>query len=420
MRKSIKGQLILLFLLLSLTPTAVIFVIYSPGMLKDLKIQVTQWLSTNSKSQVRLITLWLRGRLRETELLATSPQFISCLKSSRASASGGQRAPTNLPEARLTTHETSPHATGLYLFDKEGELRAFVGKEAESASGGFPHLDKEILGEILRGSPSLHYLPTGVAMPLSAIAAEKTSNHSLFISIPLSVPETKEVIGGLVAEIDLHQTKGILEGISLPDTHSFLVDGNGSVLACLTPGPEGKASAPSASPSPSAQGFGLLRAGSGGQRAPTDSLTEGIKACLQGKKEGYSPCVYTNHLGQKVLGTWGWVPELGVGVIVEADVKEVFRPVAAMRGRLWWLLLIIGIGVTIVAIFTGRKLSEPLVTLASTARKIAQGHLEERANIQSPNEIGELAQCINQMADSLQEKNAQLARIKEKPAKDGQ
>lgn len=388
MRKSIKGQLILLFILLSLTPIAVIFVIYSPGMLKDLKIQVTQWLNTNSKSQVRLITLWLRGRLRETELLATSPQFISCLKSTQ----GLQQ----FPEARLTTHETSQYATGLYLFDKKGELRAFVGKEAEAV---FPHLDKEILSETLRGSPSLHYLPTGVTMPLSAIAAEKTSNHSLFISIPVSVPETKEVIGALVAEIDLRQTKGILEGLSLPDTHSFLVDGNGSVLACLTPVPEGKDTL---------------------QRAPTGPLTEGIKACLQGKKEGYSPCVYTNHLGQKVLGTWGWVTELGAGVIVEADVKEVFRPVSAMRGRLWWLLLIIGIGVTIVAIFTGRKLSEPLVALASTARKIAQGHLEERADIQSPNEIGELAQCINQMANSLQEKNAQLARIKEKPTKDGQ
>ncbi|MBI5125439.1 MAG: HAMP domain-containing protein [Planctomycetes bacterium] len=380
MRKSIKGQLVLLFILLSLTPIAVIFVIYSPSMLKDLKVQVTQWLSTNSKSQVRLITLWLRGRLRETELLATSPQFISCLKSSRGTL---QRAPINLPEARPTTHETSPHATGLYLFDKEGELRAFVGEEAEAV---FPHLDKEILNETLQGSPSLHYLPTGV-------------DHSLFISIPVSVPETKEAIGALVAEIDLHQTKGILEGISLPGTHSFLVDGNGGVLACLTPGPGGKDTL---------------------QRAPAGPLTEGIKACLQGKKEGYSPCVYTNHLGQKVLGTWGWVPELGVGVIVEADVQEVFRPVSAMRGRLWWLLLIIGIGVTIVAVFTGRKLSEPLVTLASTARKIARGHLEERANVRSPNEIGELAQCINQMADSLQEKNAQLARINEKPAKDGQ
>ncbi|HHT9131671.1 MAG TPA: HAMP domain-containing protein, partial [Candidatus Tripitaka californicus] len=278
----------------------------------------------------------------------------------------------------------SPPATGLYLFDKEGELRAFVRKEAV-----FPLLDKEILSEALLGSPSLHYLPIGV-------------DHSLFISIPVSVPETKEAIGALVAEIDLHQTKGILEGISLPDTHSFIVDGNGSVLACLTPVAEGKASA------------------SGGQHAPRGPLTEGIKACLQGKKEGYSPCVYTNHLGQKVLGTWGWVPERGVGVIVEADVKEVFRPVSAMQGRLWWLLLIIGIGVTIVAIFTGRKLSERLIALASTAQRIVQGHLEERANTQSPNEIGELAQCINQMADSLQEKNAQLARIKEKPAKDGQ
>lgn len=305
-----------------------------------------------------------------------------------------QRTPTNLPEARLTTHETSPHATGLYLFDKEGELRAFAGKEAEAV---FPHLDREILSETLRGSPSFHYLPSTVTIPLSAPGsqqkAERTSNHSLFISVPVSVPDTREVVGSLLAEIALSQIGGILESVSLFETHSFLVDGSGSVLACLAPGAEGNNTM---------------------QRAPTGPLTEGIKACLQGKNEGYSPYAYTNHLGQKVLGTWGWVPELGVGVIVEADVTEVFRPVSAMRGRLWWLLLIIGIGVTIVAIFTGRKLSEPLVALASTAQKIAQGHLEERVNIQSPNEIGELAQCINQMADSLQEKNAQLAKRDEK------
>ncbi|MFN3466615.1 MAG: HAMP domain-containing protein, partial [Candidatus Brocadiales bacterium] len=119
------------------------------------------------------------------------------------------------------------------------------------------------------------------------------------------------------------------------------------------------------------------------------------------------------HMGQTVLGAWGWVPELGVGVIVEMDAREAFWPISAMRERLWWLLLIIGIGVTVVAIFIGRKLSEPIISLTSTTQKIARGELTERAGVQSPNELGELAQCINTMAETLQEKNIQLAKLNE-------
>lgn len=387
MRKSIKGQFILLFILLGLAPIAVIFAIYSPSMLKDLTNQTTQGLRTSGKSQVRLITLWIKRKLKETELLTTTPQVVSYLKPAVSganlsvqggpalSASGGQQ---------FLESAVSGGLIGLYLFDKKGDMRASVGKDAEVA---LPYLDKERLRDTLQGRLIL-YCPQ----------VEKTFRHSLFISVP--VLEAKEVLGALVVRIDLNETKNILEGISSPSTYSFLVDRDGKMITCITSGTDWA---------------GLKTVGHKLANPQTGLLTEGVKACLEGK-EGYFPYAYINHLGQKVLGAWGWIPELEAGVVVETDAREVFSPVSAMRGRLGWLLLIVGIGVTIIAIFTGRKLSEPFIHLTSTAQKIAQGDLKERAHVQSQNEIGDLAQCINVMVDSLQEKSVQLIKANEKLA----
>ncbi len=389
MRRSIKGQLILLFLLLSLTPIAVTFAIYSPGMLRDLTIQTTQGVRTSSKSQVRLITLWLRERLKEAELLATSPTLLSCLMpGGAATLKSPQEGYGGQPQRSLEESGLG----GLYLFDKAGSLK--VSKE-KITGAILPPLDKEALKKTFEGSPSIHRPP-----------AEEKSNHSLFISVPVlaSVNEKRESLGALLVRIDLHQTKSILEDISLTNSRSFLVDGDGNTLAYLTtaPGWGGPKLAPDSGE------------GTGQADFKTGPLTEGIKACVKDKKEGYSSYAYTNHLEQKVLGAWGWIPELGVGVVVEVDAREVFSPVSAVRGRLWWLLLVVGIGATIVAIFTGRKISEPLISLTSMAQKIAEGNLQERVDVQSPNEIGELAQYINLLAESLSEKNIQLSKVNEK------
>ncbi|MFN3467636.1 MAG: hypothetical protein ACK4WF_08045, partial [Candidatus Brocadiales bacterium] len=279
MRKSIKGQLTLLFILLGLTPIAVTFAIYSPGMLKDLTVQVTQGICTENRSQVRLITLWLRERLKETELLATSAQLVACLKSAQGvTANAGA-----IHELPLLKFLDDKRFTGLCLFDKNGELRASAGKEAESASGELPHLGKEKLRETLQGISSLYCPPTGVhpeRMP------------PLLISVPVYMPETKEVVGALVSGTDLHQIKGILGDIYIPNTNSFLVNGSGNVMACLTPDEV------------------LETVGKRSVNPLTGSLTEGVRACLEGKKvasgpggllaEGYSPYAYTSHMGQKV------------------------------------------------------------------------------------------------------------------------
>lgn len=372
MRKSVKGKFILLFVLLSLTPIAIIFAIYSPGMLKDLTNHVAKEFHASSKSQVKFITLWLRGMIKGIELLAASPQVVSYLKT----AQGG------LTELQQSLEKQG--LVGLYLFDKKGEPRGSFGKDAEAA---LPYLDKEFLRVALQGSRNFFPVPV-----------EKTFDHSLIISEP--VLEAKEVLGALVAITSLYNTKNIMEDIALSSTYSFLVNREGRMLACLTSKSDWE---------------GLKTVGQRVVSLQTGSLTEGVKGCLEGK-EGYSTYAYTSHLGQKVLGTWEWIPELEVGVIVEADVREVFQSVSILQRRLWWLLLVVGVGVTAVAVFTGRKLSEPLISLATATQKIAQGGWKERVDIQSQDEIGDLAQCINLIADSLLEKNIQLAKANEKLA----
>jgi diguanylate cyclase (GGDEF)-like protein/putative nucleotidyltransferase with HDIG domain len=372
MRKSIKGKFILLLVLLSLTPLAIIFAIYSPSMLKDLTTQACKEVHTHNKGQLRLIALWIKAEVRETELLATSPQVISCLKEAKGEAPG------------LKPFLEGRGFIGLYLFDKEGNPRVTLGREAEAV---LPYLDKGRLKGALQGN--LNFFPPPI---------EKMFNHSLFVSVP--VLEAEEVLGVLVATINLYQTKGGLEDLSPPGAYSFLVDGEGKMLACLTSKPDW---------------IGLKTVGQKVVNLQTGLLTEGVKACMEGRW-GYSLYAYTSHLGQKVLGAWGWIPELGVGVVVEVDAREAFLPVSLLRGRLWWLLFVVGVGVAVVAIFIGRKLSEPLILLALTTQKIAQGELKERVPVQSQDEIGELAQSINTMADSLREKHIQLSKANEKLA----
>ncbi|RCS52759.1 methyl-accepting chemotaxis protein [Bremerella cremea] len=102
---------------------------------------------------------------------------------------------------------------------------------------------------------------------------------------------------------------------------------------------------------------------------------------------------------------WDWV----VGVSV---YKDDFRSsVTSARSSLNWLLIYVGIGavivlafVTIFAVVASRLLVKPLNSMTASLRDIAQGEgdLTKRLDIQSKDEIGELANWFNLFMDKLQ------------------
>ncbi len=55
----------------------------------------------------------------------------------------------------------------------------------------------------------------------------------------------------------------------------------------------------------------------------------------------------------------------------------------------------------VVSLFVSRRIVEPLLTLSTVSRRLAEGYYRERTRISSDDEIAQLSQSVNQLADAL-------------------
>ncbi|MCX7860719.1 MAG: ATP-binding protein [Chloroflexus sp.] len=55
----------------------------------------------------------------------------------------------------------------------------------------------------------------------------------------------------------------------------------------------------------------------------------------------------------------------------------------------------------VVSLFVSRRIVEPIQTLSHVSRRLAQGFYRERTSVQADDEIAQLAQSVNQLADAL-------------------
>jgi signal transduction histidine kinase len=112
---------------------------------------------------------------------------------------------------------------------------------------------------------------------------------------------------------------------------------------------------------------------------------------------------YVGDDGTSVLGVATKLPELGWTVVVEQPIAEAFAiPIALQRQ----LAFAIGIALTAMlaaGYFWGRRFITPILTLTRGTRALAEGRLDERVNVQSSDELGQLGDAFNNMADRLVE-----------------
>lgn len=89
------------------------------------------------------------------------------------------------------------------------------------------------------------------------------------------------------------------------------------------------------------------------------------------------------------------------GVYVLSSVQDIYQSIQKVRN----LLILSGIGALFLALgFTfviSRKLSDPLIKMKTATRKIAQGDLNTRITLTTKDEIGSLAEAINDLAQDL-------------------
>ena len=114
---------------------------------------------------------------------------------------------------------------------------------------------------------------------------------------------------------------------------------------------------------------------------------------------------YSRPSGQRILAGYAFSRQLDWAVIVERDEEEAYRAVASMRsGLLLWVSIGLGIA-TLGALFLAHRISKPVEALAGVAAKVGKGHLDtEVPEINSRDEIGDLADTMKEMISGLQER----------------
>lgn len=106
--------------------------------------------------------------------------------------------------------------------------------------------------------------------------------------------------------------------------------------------------------------------------------------------------------GRQMLGLVAPIPELGWGTVVEQPKDEVL---ASVR-HTWWTAISLGavffIGALLLGLFFGRRLAEPVRSVAAAAARVAKGDFRVRINVPSKDEVGEMADAFNTMASDLE------------------
>lgn len=98
-----------------------------------------------------------------------------------------------------------------------------------------------------------------------------------------------------------------------------------------------------------------------------------------------------------------YVANLGWTLVIHQDVAEAFAPLTGAAQASILVGVVVMIAAMALAFVVAQIVAVPIRRLSATARQIAAGDLSARADIASRDEIGQMAQTINQMAEQLQD-----------------
>ena len=230
----------------------------------------------------------------------------------------------------------------------------------------------------------------GAVFLSSPVFDESIGALSIEISIPIVDPETGEVLGILKDVYIMSALIDRIEGVVLGETGEIeLIDANGNFVAS---GEEFEETGVAATDAELLDGRIFTGIGSDLNAKNTDG--ESIVV-------GYAP-----------LNSDGDVPEidqLGWVVKVEQDSAEALAPIQEERIILAGLTAVSVVVFGLLALFLARSLLQGLSTLTRVSNQLGEGDFSVRANVQSRDEIGQLAESFNDMASLIQTRDAELA-----------
>ena len=130
--------------------------------------------------------------------------------------------------------------------------------------------------------------------------------------------------------------------------------------------------------------------------------------------------VYTNSDGKEVMAGFSDMKEFGVNralnwnVINVTPMQKVIQPITETRNVLTAVGVLVSIMAVLVAYFLARSIALPLQRTVALAEEIRRGNYSHRLEENIGGEIGSLSTAINEMADRIEERTAEIITRNEK------
>lgn len=111
-----------------------------------------------------------------------------------------------------------------------------------------------------------------------------------------------------------------------------------------------------------------------------------------------------------VLSAYGplRLPGLNWVMLAEIDLKETMLPVKGLRNSIFAISVLISLIMFAIAFFTARWISRPLRRFGEAVEKMSEGNLDVAVSIKGKDEIGQLAERFNAMAEQLNAQHKEL------------
>ncbi len=208
------------------------------------------------------------------------------------------------------------------------------------------------------------------------ITANVTNQPAIVLAVP--VKDGNQVIGAIVGMVSLRRVVSRMRDEGKGDVTAFIVDRDGRVLLHSEPSIEVQ--------HPNFSSLPIVRDFAKAQQRITLSYED---------------------KGTKVLGTVAPAAP-NVGVIVQKPEAAAFASVARMtRATIQWVAIALLLAIAAALIFAS-GIARPIGVLAARTHEIAQGNYQQRVELKTHDEIGELAQNFNAMSASIETAISQL------------
>jgi two-component system, NtrC family, sensor kinase len=127
-----------------------------------------------------------------------------------------------------------------------------------------------------------------------------------------------------------------------------------------------------------------------------------VAALAQQREQSTASAEYSDVRGP-VLGVAATVAPLGWTVIVEQPQAEAFAIPLALQNQLGIAITVALLAMLAAGYYWGRSFINPILALTRGTRALAAGRLDERVAVQTKDELGQLGDAFNNMADRLVE-----------------